>query len=96
VASSPAGVVSRSGTPPAADTRDRPTSIAVSGTNTMVPSSLQSPPRPFGASHNVTTAPPVMETFFSLPSAKNAIHCASGEKKGPNPPSVPARGTAAS
>ena len=42
----------------------------------------QLPPRPFGASQRVTAAPPVAAIFFSLPSAKNAIHWPSGEKNG--------------
>ena len=35
-----------------------------------------------GASHSVTTAPPVTEIFFSLPPAKNAIHWPSARRTG--------------
>jgi hypothetical protein len=55
---------------------------ALSGTNAIVPSSAHVPPRPAGASHSVTAAPPVAEIFFNLPSAKKAIHWPSGEKNG--------------
>ena len=48
----------------------------------MLPSSPQLAPRPRGASHSVTAAPPSTEIFLSLPSAKNPIHSPSGEKNG--------------
>jgi hypothetical protein len=43
---------------------------------------VHAPPRPSGASHRLTAAPPVIETFFSLPPAKKPIHWPSGEKNG--------------
>jgi hypothetical protein len=43
-----------------------------------------------GRSHKATGAPPRMEIFFSLRSAKNPIHSPSGEKNGSKPFSVPA------
>ena len=66
--------VSGSGFPPAADTRIKRVFGVPSGENTMVPSSLHAPPRPAGASHNVTVTPPATATFFNLPPEKNPIH----------------------
>ncbi len=43
---------------------------------------------------SVTVAPPVLAIFFSFPSAKNPIHCPSGEKNGYSAPSVPVSGVA--
>ncbi len=60
----------------------------------IVSSSAHVPPRPLGASHSVTAAPPVTAIFFSLPPAKNAIHWPSGEKNGLAAPSVPASAAA--
>src|ERR1700674_3387494 len=58
------------------------------GVKMIVSSSAQVPPRAFGASHRLTAAPPVVETFFSLLPAKNAIHGPSGEKNGLAAPSA--------
>ena len=60
----------------------------------MVPSSAHAPPRLLLASQIGDKPPPVARIFFSLPSAKNAIHCPSGEKNGLRAPSVPASGVA--
>ena len=77
--------------PPAAGTRMSVTCWPVfDGVKMIVSSSVQVPPRPVGASHSVIAAPPVTETFFSWPPAKNAIHWPSGEKNGAAAPSVPA------
>ena len=43
------------------------------GANTIVPSSFHAAPRPLGASHSVTTGPPVTAIFLSLPPEKNPI-----------------------
>ncbi len=64
------------------------------GVKTIVSSSIQVPPRPFAASDSLIGAPPVTETFFNWPSAKNAIHWPSGEKNGLAAPSVPASAVA--
>lgn len=45
---------------------------------------------------SVTTTPPVIAIFFSLPSAKKPIHCPLGEKNGEEAPSVPESGKACS
>lgn len=89
VTSPSAGDASGSGFPPADDTRSKRTLDVEPGINTIVPSSPHAPPRPFGASHSVTPAPPATAIFFSLPPAKNAIHCPSGEKNGLSASSVP-------
>ena len=62
--------------------------MVLTGVKMIVSSSAQVPPRPAGASHRLTAAPPVTRIFFSLPPAKNAIHCPSGEKNGLAAPSV--------
>jgi len=69
-------VVSGSGVPPDEETLDK--GNWTSGVNTIVPSSPQLPPRSLGASQSVTGAPPCMEIFFSLPSAKKADPLAIG------------------
>src|SRR5207247_6483858 len=56
---------------------------------------ISSPPQvptPGVASASVSTGPPATATFLSLPSAKNPIHCPSGEKNGVIASSVPAIG----
>ena len=90
-------VVSGSGVPPADGTRSSVLPsllVLLLGRKVMVPSSDQLPPRPFGASHSVTAAPPLTAIFFNFPLAKKATHCPSGEKNGPNAPSVPASAVA--
>ena len=47
---------------------------AKNGANTIDPSAAHHPPLPSGVSQIVTGAPPDNATFFSLASAKNAIH----------------------
>ena len=56
----------------------------------MVPSSLQLPPRGLEASAKVIGEPPFKAVRFNLLSAKNPMDWPSGEKKGPEPFSVPA------
>src|SRR5690349_16585490 len=64
--------VTASGLPPAAETR---TSAEVEPVARMIaPLSSHAPPRGAGASHSAIDAPPLMETFLSLPPAKYAIH----------------------
>ena len=58
-----ASVVSGSRAPPLDGTRNKPLRFSA---NTIVPSSDHAPPREFGASVIVTTAPPVTATFFSF------------------------------
>ena len=68
--------------PPAAETR---ISLALGAPDRREDDRVVVGPRaaaPARASHSVTAAPPVTETFFSLPPAKNAIHWPSGEKNG--------------
>src|SRR5262249_49468040 len=83
--------VSGSGLPPPSGTRNKPDACCA---KTMKPSSDQLPPANDRVSHNVMAAPPDTETFLSRPSAKNAIHCPSGEKNGLIAPSVPGSGEA--
>ena len=93
--SSNSSVESRLGTPPAAATRARP--LAGVGANTTSSSGPQLAPRVSGeTSHKVSGAPPRIGTLLSRSPATNPIHCPSGEKNGPLPPSVPAIGTASS
>src|SRR5215831_9970715 len=80
------------GGPPTEGTCDNPT--VVESAAMMLPFSPQLPPRPIPASHKVIAEPPFTEIFFSFPGAKNATHCPSGEKKGANPPCVPASSVA--
>src|SRR5262245_7192871 len=76
--------VSVSRIPPTSGTRNKPDACCA---KTMKPSSDQLPPNNDGVSHKVIDAPPDTETFLSRPSAKNAIHCPSGEKNGLTAPS---------
>ena len=66
---------------PPDDTRHRLVP-ARSGEKTIVPSSPHAPPRLLGGIAERQPPPPVDRIFFSLPPAKNAIHCPSGEKNG--------------
>src|SRR5215471_3750415 len=78
------GMVRGFGVPPAAGTRNRPE--VPDGARTMVLSAPQLAPRPRGALQRLEGAPPVRETFFSLPPAKNPTDCPSGEKNGASAP----------
>ena len=77
------------GAPPSDDTLERPTPAWAVSVKKIVPSSDHVPPRSSSASQSVTGAPPETETFFSFPSAKNAIQSPTGEKNGSFAPSVP-------
>src|SRR5437867_7578460 len=80
------------GVPPAAETRNRPE--LKEGVSMMLSSGPQLAPRTAAALQRVKAAPPLSETFFSLPSAKNPNDCPSGEKNGLSAPSVPGIGVA--
>ena len=67
--------------PPSAGTLCRP--MVLAGVTRIDPSSSQASPRGVRASASATDAPPSIDTFFSLPSAKKPIHRPSGEKNGP-------------
>ena len=58
------------------------------GVKAMIPWLPQLAPRGSTASPRVSAAPPLTETFFSFPPAKNPTHWPSGEKKGLTAPSV--------
>ena len=58
-------VVNRSAGPPAAGTRHRPLGVA----KTMVPSSVQEPPRIASVLHTTETPPPAASTFLRAPAA---------------------------
>ena len=88
-----ASVVNGSGVPPPEGTRER--GLDGESAAMMLSSSPQAPPRPVGASHTVRALPPSTETFFSLPSAKNATHWPSGLKNGANAPCDPGSSVAA-
>ena len=60
----------------------------------MVSSGPQLPPRLAAAPQRAKGAPPLRETFFNLPSAKNPSDFPSGEKNGLSAPSVPEIGKA--
>src|ERR1700693_299133 len=64
------------------------------GTKMMLPSLLQLPPTGKGASQRVKTGPPRPLTVFNLPSAKKPTDRPSGDQKGCDARSVPARGSA--
>src|SRR3989442_11618182 len=84
-------LVSASGVPPEAETRN--SADPVSGVKTILSSDPHTAPRPFEeVSHTVTTLPLSTATFFSFLSVKNAIHLPSGEKNGVPAPSVPGMG----
>src|SRR5262249_2194538 len=87
------GVVKGFGVPPSAETSNRPEIESV-GVKMMVSSGPQLAPRLRDALQRVIGAPPLRETFFSLPSAKNPTDCPSGEKNGLSAPSVPGIGVA--
>ena len=88
------GVVSTSGVPPSADTRNKPPFRAVA--KTMVPSPPQLAPKSAAALHSVTAGPPARGTFLSSPAAPKPTHRPSGEKKGLVPPLVPGIGVTSS
>ena len=71
-----ARLVTGVGIPPFDETRSRPprSMPAKNGAYTIDPSEAHQPPLPSGVSQIVTGAPPDNATFFSLASAKNAIH----------------------
>src|SRR5438094_9165992 len=83
-----------SGFPPDAETLIKVVEGKLSGEKTILPSSVQSPPRPLGASQSVMALPPLTEIFFNFPRTKKPIHSPSRDKKGLNAPSVPGKGTA--
>src|SRR5215471_18185422 len=82
------GTVKGFGVPPLAETRNRPEK-RLYGVKMIVSSGPQLAPRLTEALHRVKGAPPLRETLFSLPSAKNPTECPSGEKNGLSAPSVP-------
>ena len=82
--------VTATGWPPDAGTRNN--GLAADGVNRIVPSSFQSPPRPFAALASVCGAPPATSILFKLPSAKKPIERPSGDQNGNAPPSVPSSG----
>src|SRR6266571_2996729 len=84
-------VVMACGFPPVEDTRMIGELFVA---NTIVSSWDQLPPPPERTSASVIGTPPFTETFFNLPSAKNAIHRLLGEKKAESTPSVSASGAA--
>src|SRR5215471_18554367 len=57
----------------------------------IVPSRFHAPPRPEGASPTMCTAPRSTSTRFSFPSAKKPTDWLSGDQKGNEAPSVPAK-----
>src|SRR5262249_52661141 len=73
--------------PPSAETRlSGPVGM---GAKTMTPLTPHVPPRPSGAAHKTSGAPPASETFLSLPWEKNAMLRLLGDQKGDCAPSVP-------
>ena len=81
------------GVPPAAGMRNK--GDVASGVYRIVPSAPQVPPRGWGASARVCTAPPLASMIRSLPCAKNPRLRLSGDQKGKLASSVPANGCAA-
>src|SRR5204862_4787228 len=79
--------VTAAGSPPAAETRN--SGLAGFGAKTIFPSGLQLPPLMFGALQSVRGGPPAASTFFSFPSALNAIKRLSGDQNAKPAPSVP-------
>src|SRR6266567_5845373 len=65
-----------------------------SGENRIVPSGLQVPPLPKGASHITSAEPPLRSIVFNLPPAKKPRDRLSGDQKGKVAPSVSASGCA--
>src|SRR2546428_13580387 len=57
----------------------------------IVPSRFHAPPRPPGASARICTAPRSTSIRFIFPSAKNPTDWLSGDQKGSEAPSVPAK-----
>ena len=64
------------------------------GANTMIPSGLQVPPRPWEASAIAVAGPPEMSILISFPEAKKPIDLLSGDENGKIASSVPAKGCA--
>src|SRR3954452_11245281 len=83
-------VVSAAGLSP--DDVVRSSGERASAVNAIVPSPPQDPPRALGASASVTAAPPLIEIFLSLLSAKNPSQPPSAEKNTLPAPSVPDSG----
>ena len=72
-----------------------PQSIALTARKMIVSSDPQLAPNTAGVSQIVVAGPPPpTDIFFSAPALQNPTHCPSGEKKGPDAPSVPAIGVA--
>ena len=86
------GLVNISGSPPSAETLERPTSCPF--VNTMLLSRAQFAPKIEGAPQRTLGTPPSIGTFCNLSSAQNPTQRLSGERKGLMPPSVPAIGLA--
>src|SRR5215470_16155408 len=61
------------------------------GTKIIVPSRFHAPPRPDGASARICTAPRSTSIRFSFPSAKKPTDWLSGDQKGNEALSVPAK-----
>src|SRR5258706_525964 len=61
------------------------------GVKRIVPSRFHVPPLGSGASQIVKTAPPSASIFLSFPLAKKPMERLSGDQKGREAPSVPAR-----
>src|SRR5215469_15108297 len=84
---SPDVLVTGARDPPSAGTRK--TGPPRAGENRITHALPQLPPRPSCASQIILTGPPSAGTAFSLPSAKKAISCPSGDQKGALLPLVP-------
>src|SRR5579863_554194 len=81
------------GVPPADGMRNK--GVLGAGVNRIVPSDPQAPPRGWGASARVCTAPPLASMILSFPWAKNPRLRLSGDQNGELASSVPANGCAA-
>src|SRR5215471_10935594 len=80
-------LVTGTGEPPSVGTRN--TGPPRLGEKMMMPEFPQLPPRPSWASQTTRTGPPLADTTFNLPSAKNPISCPSGDQNGALLPLVP-------
>src|SRR4029453_9467103 len=90
------GLVNTTGSPPSADTRQRPVSRSVVA-NTIVLSSAQLAPSEAPITGpSVTAEPPVTGTFLISPFSKKPIHRLSGEKNGEYALVISASGRASS
>ena len=65
--------------PPAAIRYSGP---SLSGAKTTVPSRFQVPPRPSGASHRLSTGPPIAETLLTFRSEKKPMDLPSADQNG--------------